>query len=83
MSPVHVTLLAMFRAHPGRSAMLSVLPVALAGAQGLNALVHGLASPFVGLFVLGMVGFAVGATRHSLASFELESLEAELSEVWP
>ncbi|MFB6075200.1 MAG: hypothetical protein ABEJ89_09325 [Haloarculaceae archaeon] len=66
----------MFRAQPGRLSVVLFLPLALAGAQGLNAVVYGLASPLHLGFVLVMLGFAVGATRHSLAAFRAETLEA-------
>lgn len=74
---------ALFRAHPARSSVLSGVPLLVAGAQGANVLVHGLASPLVVVFVLAMVAFAVGATRHSLASFRTETLEASFLEEPP
>lgn len=77
MSIDPATLANLFRAYPGRSLVLSFAPVVLAGAQSVNALVHGLDSPLVVVFVLGTLAFAVGATRHSLASFRTETLEAE------
>lgn len=70
-------------AHPGRTATLSVLPVVLAGAQGLNALVHGVASPVVVAFVAAMLLFAVVATRQSLAAFRVERLEDGVLDEWP
>ncbi|MFB6109086.1 MAG: hypothetical protein ABEJ82_09670 [Haloplanus sp.] len=77
------TLVALFRAYPGRSAVLSVMPVVLAGAQSVNAVVHEVTSPFVVAFVVGMLAFAAGATSHSLASFRTEALEAEHVEKRP
>ncbi|MFB6171887.1 MAG: hypothetical protein ABEJ23_05085 [Haloarculaceae archaeon] len=74
-------LLALFRAHPGRSMVLSVAPVLVASAQSVNALVHGVTSPLVAAFVVALLAFAVGATYHCLASFRLESLEADLRDL--
>lgn len=74
------TLLDLFRAYPVRSAVLSVAPVVVATAQGVNAVVHGLRSPLVVVFVLGLLAFAFGATTHHLAAFRTESLEAEFAD---
>jgi hypothetical protein len=70
----------LFRAYPARTAVHSVAPVAIAGAQALNALVHGVSSPLVAGFVLVLLAFAAGATRQSLAAFHTESLEGALDE---
>lgn len=70
----------LFRAHPGRTAVCSVVPLLLAGAQGTNALVHGAPAAPVAAFVAAMVAVAVVATRQSLASFRTETLEAGLFE---
>lgn len=83
MSTDPSTLLELFRTYPARSAVLSIAPVVLAGAQSVNALVHGLASPLVVAFVFAMLAFAAGATSHALASFRTESLEADLFERGP
>ncbi|MFB6189538.1 MAG: hypothetical protein ABEI57_06610 [Halapricum sp.] len=80
MSTDPVTLRDLFRAYPGRSMALSVLPVVLAGAQSVNALVHDVSSPIVAAFIVALLAFAVGATRHSLASFRTESLESQFFE---
>lgn len=72
----------LFLAHPGRTATLSVLPIVLAGAQGLNALVHDVTSPLVAAFVVGMLLFAAVATRQSLAAFRVERLERGVVDEW-
>lgn len=68
----------LFVAYPVRSVVLSVGPLVLAAAQGVNAFVHGVSLPAIGLFVLCMIAFAVLATRLSLATFRTETLEATM-----
>ncbi|WP_363467040.1 hypothetical protein [Halogeometricum borinquense] len=83
MSKPFAALWNLFCERPGRTAALSVAPVVLASAQGINALVHGTHSPLVAVFVIGMLATAIATTRQSLASFRTESLERELFEDIP
>ncbi|MFB6136149.1 MAG: hypothetical protein ABEJ04_05275 [Halobacteriaceae archaeon] len=72
---MQATLADLFRAAPVRTALLSIAPLLLAVAQGVNALWHGVSLVYAAAFALVMVGFAVGTTRHALSAFRLRSLE--------
>ncbi|NHN47518.1 hypothetical protein G9464_07905 [Halostella sp. JP-L12] len=63
---------ALLRADPGRALLYSVVPVVVAVAQVLNAVVHGVSPVYPGLFALALVGFAVVATQYHLAALRVE-----------
>ncbi|MUV56112.1 hypothetical protein [Halogeometricum sp. CBA1124] len=71
---------ALVRSYPARTAVLSVTPVVVAVAQAANAVVHGAQSPLVAAFILAMLCVAAAATRQSLASFRVETLEAGVAD---
>lgn len=72
------SLVELFRAAPAKSFLLGVVPLALAAGQLLNSVVNGF-SPVVALaFAVGMVGFALVATRHHAAQLRLQRLEGDL-----
>lgn len=79
VDPDRLTLTDMFRSAPGRSALFSVLPLALGGAQLANSLVTGL--PFgVSLpFAAGMVAFAAVLTRYRFARFRRRYADGSVS----
>lgn len=65
-------LFALARADPSRALVCSVVPLLVAVAQVANALYHGVALHYVGLFALALAAFAVLATQYSLAAHRVE-----------
>lgn len=71
-SPEFLDLLSAF---PARTSLLSIVPVLLALAVGVNGLWHGVNPGYVVAFGLAMAAYAVGSTRHQLSAFHVRSLE--------
>lgn len=71
------SVLAPFLAAPVKSALLTLVPLALAVAQLLNGYVNGVSPAVTVGFAAVMVAFAVVATGHHAAQHRLRSLELE------
>lgn len=65
----------MFRAFPGRTVAVAVLPVLVAAMLGANALVHSLSPGYAAGFALVMLACSAGVTRQHLAAFRTRRLE--------
>ena len=70
----------MFRASPGRTFVLSVVPLFVAALLGVNVVVHGSHAQYVAVFVAAMVGYSAVVTRQHLASFRTRALEDRWTE---
>lgn len=71
-----VTLVAACRRSPVRTALFTVLPILLAGAQVLNGLFTDLALWIALAFAAVMVSYAAVYTQYNLARDRLEVLES-------
>lgn len=79
VDPDRLTLADMFRTAPGRSALFSVLPVALGGAQVANSLFTGLSLGVSVPFAAGMVALAALLTRYRFARFRRRYADGSVS----
>lgn len=79
VDPDRLTLSDMFRTAPGQSALFSVLPVALGGAQLANSLVTGLSLGVSVPFAVGMVALAALLTRYRFARFRRQYADGSVS----
>ena len=65
----------MFRASPGRTLVLSVVPLFVAALLGVNVLAHGYHVHYVAVFAIAMVAYSAVVTRQHLASFRTHAVE--------